>query len=80
LEILQFDGTKNQEASLSVRWRLAGEDGKKVFQEQTSQFSEIMGGSDYTDLVKAMSRMLATFSQEIADVLNSRPPTISLKS
>ncbi|MEX2492771.1 MAG: PqiC family protein [Nitrospirales bacterium] len=80
LEVLQFDGTKNQEATLSVRWRLAGEDGKKVFQEKTSHFSEIMGGSDYTDLVEAMSRMLATFSQEIADVLNSRPPTISLKS
>jgi uncharacterized lipoprotein YmbA len=80
LEVLQFDGTKNQEASLSVRWRLAGEDGKKVFQEKTSQFSEIMGGSDYTDLVEAMSQMLATFSQEIVDVLNSRPPTISLES
>lgn len=72
LEVLQFDGTKNQEASLSVRWRLAGEDGNKVLQEKTSQFSEIIRGSDYEDLVEAMSRMLATFSKEIADVLYAK--------
>ena len=75
LEVMQFDGTKNQEASLSVQWRLAGDDGKRVLQEKTSQFSEIIRGPDYEDLVEAMSRMLGTFSQEIADVLN-RPPRL----
>ena len=73
-------GTKNQEATLSVRWRLTADDGRRVLQEKTSQYSKVIQGSDYEDLVEAMSRMLATFSQEIADVLNSRPPTNSLKS
>ena len=80
LEVMQFDGTKNQEAILSVRWRLAGDDGKRMLQEKTSQFSEIIQGSDYEDLVEAMSRMLATFSQEIADAINARSPVSSLKS
>jgi len=79
LEVMQFDGTKSQVASLNVRWRLAGDDGKKVLQEKTSQFSEVIGGSDYVDLVEAMSRMLATFSQEIAEALTSRSSTNSLK-
>ena len=77
LEVMQFDGTKNQEVSLSVRWRLAGDDGKRVLQEKTSQFSEIIQGSDYEDLVEAMSRMLALLSREIADALNSRSPVSS---
>ncbi len=71
LEVLQFDGTQNQEASLSVRWWLAGDDGKRVLQEKTSQFSEIIQGSDYEDLVEAMSRMLAALSQEIAAAINA---------
>ncbi|MDH5427705.1 MAG: PqiC family protein [Nitrospirota bacterium] len=75
LEVTQFDGAKNQEATLRVRWRLAADDGKRVLEEKTSQFSEVIRGSGYEDLVEAMSRMLATFSQEIADVLN-RPPRL----
>ena len=72
LDVIQFDGTKNQEATLSVRWRLAGGDGKRVLQEKISQFSEIIQGSNYEDLVEAMSHMLAIFSQEIADAINAR--------
>ena len=74
LEVLQFDGTKNQEAVLSVRWRLTGDDGKRVLQEKTSQFSEIIQGSDYEDLVEAMSRMLALLSREIADAITVLSP------
>jgi uncharacterized lipoprotein YmbA len=77
LEVMQFDGTKNQEVSLSVRWRLVNDDGKRVLQAKTSQFSEIIQGSDYEGLVEAMSRMLALLSREIADALNSRSPVSS---
>ncbi len=72
LEVMQFDGAKNQEATLRVRWRLAADDGKRVLEEKTSQFSEVIPGSDYEDLVEAMSRMLATFSQEIGDIISGR--------
>lgn len=76
LDIIQLDGTNNQEAILKVRWKLIK--GKSVIQKKTSQFSEVLPGPDYEDLVEAMSRMLAAFSQEIADVLNVRSPS-SLK-
>jgi len=74
LEVIQFDGTKNQEAVLKVRWTLVGDDGEIVLQKKTSQFSEILGGPDYEDLVEAMSRMLASLAQEIADAIKTPPP------
>ncbi len=75
LDIIQLDGIKNQEAILKVRWALAREEGREVFYQKTSQFSEIIQGSEYEDVVEAMSRMFATFSQEIADHLNVHSPS-----
>lgn len=71
LDVIQLDGQKNQEAMLKVRWTLVADDGKRLLQKKTSQFSEILRGSEYEDLVEAMSRMLASFSQEIADAINT---------
>lgn len=69
LEVMQFDGIKSQEAVLKVRWTLVRNDEKTVLQEKTSQFSESLRGPDYEDLVEAMSRMLASLSEEIADAI-----------
>ena len=71
LVVIQLDGQKNQEAMLKVRWTLVADDGQRLLQKKTSQFSEILRGSKYEDLVEAMSRMLASFSQEIADAINT---------
>jgi hypothetical protein len=79
LEVIQFDGTKSQDVGLKVRWMLAGENGAQVIHQKTSQFSEILRGSDYEDMVEAMSRMLDTFSQEIANVIKAGAGTNSLK-
>jgi uncharacterized lipoprotein YmbA len=79
LEVIQFDGTKSQEAVLKVRWTLMGDKGKSVLQRKTSQFSEMLRGSEYEDLVEAMSRMLASLSQEIADAIHASLPVSSLK-
>ena len=79
LEVMQFDGTKSQEAVLKVRWTLMGDKGKSVLQRKTSQFSEMLRGSEYEDLVEAMSRMLASLSQEIADAIIASSPARSLK-
>jgi uncharacterized lipoprotein YmbA len=79
LAFIQFDGTQSQEAVLKVRWTLVKDDGKTVLQEKTSQFSESLRGPDYEDLVEAMSRMLASFSQEIADAINASSYTNSQK-
>lgn len=73
LDIIQLDGIKNQEAILKVRWALAREEGREVFYQKTSQFSEIIQGSEYEGVVEAMSRMFSTFSQEIADAMNALP-------
>jgi len=72
LDVIQLDGTKSQDAMLKVRWTLMKNDGKHVLQKKTSQFSEIVRGPQYEDLVEAMSRILATYSQEIADAINAR--------
>ncbi len=79
LEVLQFDGIKSQEAVLKVRWMLTGEDGAKVIHQKTSQFSEILRGPDYEDLVEAMSRMLDSLSKEIANVIMAGSTTKSMK-
>ena len=71
LDIIQLDGAKNQEAVLKVRWTLTGDKGKQVLQEKTSQLSEMLRGPGYEDLVEAMSRMLISFSREIAGIINN---------
>ena len=77
LDVIQLDGKKHQEAVLKVRWTLVGNKGKIILQKKTSQFSEILRGPEYEDLVEAMSRMLASFSQEIADAINAHLPASS---
>jgi len=77
LDVIQFDGTKSQEAVLKVRWTLVGEDGETLLAEKTSYFSEPVGGSDYEDFVQAMSRTLDSLSQEIADTIKGLPSASS---
>ena len=77
LEVIQFDGTKSQEAVLKVRWTLVGEDGETLLVKKTSHFTEPVGGLDYEDFVQAMSRTLDSLSQEIADAINGLPSVSS---
>ncbi len=77
LEVIQFDGTKSQEAVLKVRWTLVGEDGETLLVKKTSHFTEPVGGLDYEDFVQAMSRTLDSLSQEIADAVKGLPSVSS---
>jgi uncharacterized lipoprotein YmbA len=77
LDVIQFDGTKSQEAVLKVRWTLVGEDGETLLVEKTSHFTEPVEGLDYEDFVQAMSRTLDSLSKEIVDAINDRSPTSS---
>ena len=77
LDVIQFDGTKSQEAVLKVRWTLMGEDGGTLLVEKTSHFTEPVGGLDYEDFVQAMSRTLDSLSQEIADAIKGLPSASS---
>ena len=79
LDVLQFDGTMGGEAGLVARWSLLGDDEKTLIMQKTSQFSEILRRAEYEELVKAMSHMLASLSEEIAAAIKSRSPVSSLK-
>ena len=69
LAIIQFDGIQREDAVLRVRWMLAKNDGKIVLQKKTSEFSEVIQGSAYEDVVEAMSRVLVSLSREIAEAI-----------
>ena len=77
LDVIQCDGTKNQEAVLKVRWTLMGDEGKSRLIEKTSHFTEPVVGPDYEDFVQAMSRTLDSLSQEIADAIKGLPSVSS---
>ena len=79
LDVIQFDGKKNQDAMLKVRWALMGDHGNTLFMQKTSQFTEILRSAEYEELVEAMSHMLASLSEEIAAAIKSRSPVSSLK-
>jgi hypothetical protein len=77
LDVIQFDGTKSQEAVLKVRWTLVGEEGESRLIEKTSHFTEPVVGLDYEDFVQAMSRTLDSLSKEIADAIKGLPSVSS---
>ena len=77
LDVIQFDGTKSQEAVLKVRWTLVGEDGETLLVKKTSHFTEPVGGLDYEDFVQAMSRTLDSLSKEIAEAIKGLPSVSS---
>ena len=77
LDVIQFDGTKSQEAVLKVRWTLVGDDGETLLVKKTSHFTEPVGGLDYEDFVQAMSRTLDSLSQEIANAIKGLPSVSS---
>ena len=79
LDVIQFDGKKNQEAMLKVRWTLTGNDGNTLILQKTSQFTEILRTAEYEELVEAMSRLLASLSEEISTAIKTRSPVSSTK-
>lgn len=77
LDVIQFDGTKSQEAVLKVRWTLVGEDGETLLMKKASHFTEPVGGLNYEDFVQAMSRTLTSLSREIANAIKDLPSVSS---
>lgn len=71
VKILRFDGWPDKEATLVCRWNLGR--GGEPASAHPQRFSAIrpLEGSDYTDLVAVMSRMLADLSREIANKIGA---------
>jgi uncharacterized lipoprotein YmbA len=69
IEIVDFEGKFGDKASLSVRWSILGDKGKRVLIKRKSNFKESVGSGNYEVLVAAMNKMLEDFSREIAETI-----------
>ncbi len=69
--VIRLDGTPGGEAYLDVRWTILDEQAKMVLLTKESRFIEPVGSQDYLALASAYSRLLASFSRELADSFKS---------
>jgi uncharacterized lipoprotein YmbA len=70
VEILRLDGKPGGDAVLRARWRLLDGAGRELA-IRTSAVTEATGASGYAPLVAALSRALATLSDEMAGAIRS---------
>jgi uncharacterized lipoprotein YmbA len=71
LDIVRFDGRLGETVDLVVRWRLIAGDEKDVLAIERAGIRETVNGADYTALVAAQSRAVATLSRQIADTIQA---------
>ena len=71
VDVIRFDGTPGENASLVARWTIIGDDAEKVLQKNKSSFSEPTDGQSYEALVSAESRLVTALSREIAAAINA---------
>ncbi|OPX92931.1 MAG: hypothetical protein A4E62_01394 [Syntrophorhabdus sp. PtaU1.Bin002] len=70
MDVMRMDGSLGKEAILEAWWVISSGTEKKVFVSRQSRFVEPVRGQDYEALVQAHSRILASFSLEIAQTIN----------
>jgi uncharacterized protein len=73
IDVIRFDGQLGGDVVLEARWRVLGRD-RKELTLRYSALVEATGEAGYPALVAAMSRSLALFSRQIADVVKTLPP------
>jgi uncharacterized lipoprotein YmbA len=66
IDVIRMDGTLGGDATLMARWLIFEKDERKVLLNRKSTFQEPTGKGGYKALVAAMSRILASLSEEIA--------------
>lgn len=66
VEVIQFDGELDGNASLTVRWAIFGGNDKKMLVMKRSNLTEPTGARGYEALVAAQSRALGRLSRDIA--------------
>jgi len=72
--VLRFDGWPGRQATLDVRWRLVGRDGKELALRR-STLNEPISGEGYQPLVGGMNRLLSALAREIGSEIQSRADT-----
>jgi len=70
-EISRFDADASGNVVLSVNWKLYSEQSREVVTQKKTVFTEPVNGTDYTDIVAAQSRALASLSREIAGAIRA---------
>jgi len=70
-EISRFDADASGNVVLSAIWRLYREQNREVVTQKKTLFTEPVNGTDYTDIVAAQSRALASLSREIAGAIRA---------
>ncbi|MDB4444478.1 PqiC family protein [bacterium] len=71
IDVIHLDGVLGGDATLMARWLILEKDDRKVLLNRKSTFQEPTGAGDYKALVAAMSRTIASLSEEIAEDIKS---------
>lgn len=66
VDVIRFDATADDQATLIARWNILGEDGKILVLKKKATFSKPINSSGYEAMVSALSQTLMDFSREIA--------------
>lgn len=69
VEVYRMDGNLGKEAVLDAWWTVSGGTGNILLRSKRSKFSESVTGDTYSAFVQAQSRILDTFSREIAEAI-----------
>lgn len=74
IRIIRFERGDDGVINLTVRWKLNSQDGKQViFRENMLLTGETVAQGDYPAIVRAMSNLLAEFTQRIAKTIGLIP-------
>lgn len=71
VEVMRFDGAPSQKARLEACWTLWGSNPKQVLARRSSTLTEPVDGPSFEALVGALSRLMTSFSREIAATVTS---------
>ncbi|GBC61367.1 hypothetical protein DENIS_2327 [Desulfonema ishimotonii] len=71
VDIVQMDAEPGGNAVLDARWTLFGKNGREVLTMKKSRITVPIGGTGYTDIVRAESLTLGKLSRDIADTIRN---------
>lgn len=71
IRIIRLDGKRGEKATLVTHWAVIDKSGKSILSTKTSQYTDSVRGATYTALVAAYSRLLANFSHDIVQAVES---------
>lgn len=71
IDVIRMGGNLGGKATLIARWLILEKDDRQVLLNRKSTFEEPTGAGDYKALVEAMSRTIASLTEEIAEEIKS---------